>query len=525
MTIQEKITQGKTFLGIELGSTRIKACLIDDTFSPIAGGSHGWENRLENGYWTYSLEDIHSGVQSCYADLKRDVREKYGVTLETVGAMGISAMMHGYMAFDKDDNLLVPFRTWRNTTTEKAAEELTKLFGFNIPQRWSIAHLYQAVLNKEEHIPKIAHITTLAGYIHFLLTGNRIVGVGEASGMFPISCGGYDTDMLNKFDKLASENGFEKSIRDVLPQVKNAGEYSGIITAAGAKFLDPDGDLKSGIPLCPPEGDAGTGMVATNAVLPKTGNISAGTSVFSMLVLEKPLSGVYPEIDIVATPDGAPVAMVHCNNCCSELDAWVNIFEEFSVLSGNKIDKSELYEMLYKNALNGETDCGVVAAYNFLSGEPVAGVAEGRPMYFRTPDSKMNLANFFRAELYSAFAALKIGMDILFENEKVSAEQFTGHGGIFKVQGVAQQFLADGLNTPVSVMKTAGEGGAWGMALLAAYMICKGGKSLAEWLDGEVFADMDKNTAVPEENGVKGFAEYIKQYKPGLAAEIKLEEI
>ena len=525
MTIQEKIGQGKTFLGIELGSTRIKACLIDDTFSPIAGGSHSWENRLENGYWTYSLEDIHSGVQSCYADLKRDVREKYGVTLENVGAIGISAMMHGYMAFDKDDNLLVPFRTWRNTTTEKAAEELTKLFGFNIPQRWSIAHLYQAVLNKEELIPKIAHITTLAGYIHFLLTGNRIVGVGEASGMFPISGGGYDTDMLNKFDKLASENGFEKNIRDVLPQVKNAGEYSGIITAEGAKFLDPDGDLKSGIPLCPPEGDAGTGMAATNAVLPKTGNISAGTSVFSMLVLEKPLSGVYPEIDIVATPDGAPVAMVHCNNCCSELDAWVNIFEEFSVLSGNKIDKSELYEMLYKNALNGDTDCGGVAAYNFLSGEPVAGVAEGRPMYFRTPDSKMNLANFFRAELYSAFAALKIGMDILFEKEKVSAEQFTGHGGIFKVQGVAQQFLADGLNTPVSVMKTAGEGGAWGMALLAAYMICKNGKSLAEWLDSNVFADMDKNTAVPEESGVKGFAEYIKRYKAGLAAEIKPEGI
>ena len=525
MTIQEKITQGKTFLGIELGSTRIKACLIDDTFSPIAGGSHGWENRLENGYWTYSLEDIHSGVQSCYADLKRDVREKYGVTLETAGAIGISAMMHGYMAFDKEDNLLVPFRTWRNTTTEKAAAELTKLFGFNIPQRWSIAHLYQAILNGEAHVQKIEHITTLAGYIHFLLTGNRIAGVGEASGMFPISGGGYDTAMLDKFDRLAAERGFEKSIRGVLPQVKNAGEYSGIITAAGAAFLDPDGDLKSGIPLCPPEGDAGTGMVATNAVLPKTGNISAGTSVFSMLVLEKPLNGVYPEIDVVTTPSGAPVAMVHCNNCCAELDAWVNIFEEFSALSGNKIDKSALYEMLYKNALEGDPDCGGAAAYNFLSGEPVAGVNEGRPMYFRTPDSKMNLANFFRAELYSAFAALKIGMDILFEKENVSAEQFTGHGGIFKVQGVAQQFLADGLNTPVSVMKTAGEGGAWGMALLAAYMICKNGKGLAEWLDSDVFAGMDKNTAVPDESGVKGFAGYIKRYKAGLAAVKKLEEV
>lgn len=512
MTIQEKITQGKTFLGIELGSTRIKACLIDDTFSPIAGGSHGWENRLENGYWTYSLQDIHSGVQSCYADLKKDVREKYGVTLETVGAMGISAMMHGYMAFDKNDSLLVPFRTWRNTTTEKAAEELTKLFGFNIPQRWSIAHLYQAVLNKEEHVPEISHITTLAGYIHFLLTGKRVVGIGEASGMFPISGNNYDKNMLEKFGGLVPNI----KISEILPDVLSAGENAGTLTEAGAKFLDPEGDLKAGISLCPPEGDAGTGMVATNAVLPKTGNISAGTSVFSMLVLEKPMSGVYSEIDVVTTPDGAPVAMVHCNNCCAELDAWVNIFEDFSKLSGHKIDKSELYEMLYKNALTGDTDCGGVAAYNFLSGEPVAGVAEGRPMYFRTPDGKMNLANLFRAELYSAFAALKMGMDILFENEKVSAEQFTGHGGIFKVQGVAQQFLADGLNTPVSVMKTAGEGGAWGMALLAAYMVCKDGKNLAKWLDGEVFADMEKITAVPEESGVKGFEAYMERYKSGL---------
>lgn len=515
MTIQEKIAQGKTFLGIELGSTRIKASLIDDTFTPIAGGSHGWENRLENGYWTYSLEDIHSGVQSCYADLKRDVREKYGVVPKTFGAMGISAMMHGYMAFDKNDNLLVPFRTWRNTTTEKAAAELTKLFGFNIPQRWSIAHLYQAVLNGEEHVPEIAHITTLAGYIHFLLTGKRAVGIGEASGMFPISGSGYDKNMLDKFGGLVPT----VNISELLPDVLTAGENAGILTEAGAKLLDPSGDLEAGVPLCPPEGDAGTGMTATNAVLPKTGNISAGTSVFSMLVLEKPLGGVYPEIDIVSTPDGAPVAMVHCNNCCSELDAWVNIFEEFLLLSGSPADKSAIYEMLYKNALQGEPDCGGVTACSFLSGEPVAGIENGRPMYFRNPDGKMNLANLFRAEIYSAFAALKIGMDILFEKEKVSAEQFTGHGGIFKVQGVAQQFLADGLNTPVAVMKTAGEGGAWGMALLAAYMVCGGGKTLAAWLDGEIFADMEKNTAAPEENGVRGFEKYIKRYKTGLAAE------
>lgn len=512
MTVQEKIRQGKTFLGIELGSTRIKACLIDETFSPIAGGSHGWENRLENGYWTYSLEDIHGGVQSCYADLKRDVREKYGVVLETVGTMGISAMMHGYMAFDKEDSLLVPFRTWRNTTTEKAAAELTELFGFNIPQRWSIAHLYQAVLNKEEHVPQIAHITTLAGYIHFLLTGRRVVGIGEASGMFPIDGGGYDKTMLDKFCGLVPD----MNISEILPEVLSAGENAGTLTEAGAKFLDPEGDLKAGVPLCPPEGDAGTGMVATNAVLPKTGNISAGTSVFSMLVLEKPMTGVYPEIDVVTTPVGAPVAMVHCNNCCSELDAWVNIFEEFSILSGRHADKSALYEMLYRNALKGDADCGGIAAYSFLSGEPVAGAAEGSPMYFRAPDSKMSLANFFRAELYSAFAALKMGMDILFEKEKVSAEQFTGHGGIFKVQGVAQQLLADGLNTPVSVMKTAGEGGAWGMALLAAYTVCKGEKNLADWLDENVFAGMEKSAAVPQRDGVTGFAKYMERYKSGL---------
>lgn len=512
MTVQEKIKQGRTFLGIELGSTRIKACLIGEDFSPIASGSHGWENRLENGYWTYSLEDVHKGVQSCYADLKRDVREKYGVVLETVGAMGISAMMHGYMPFDGDGNLLVPFRTWRNTATEKAASELTKLFGFNIPQRWSIAHLYQAVLNKEGHVPQIAHITTLAGYVHFLLTGRRVVGIGEASGMFPVDGKSYDKKMLEKFGGLVPQMNIEK----ILPEVLTAGENGGTLTEAGAKFLDPEGDLKAGIPLCPPEGDAGTGMAATNAVLPKTGNISAGTSVFSMLVLEKPLDGVYPEIDVVTTPDGAPVAMVHCNNCCSELDAWVNIFEEFSVLSGKPADKSALYEMLYKNALAGDADCGGMTAYNFLSGEPVAGVDEGSPMYFRTPDSKPSLANLFRAELYSAFAALKMGMDILFEKEKVSAEQFTGHGGIFKVRGVAQQFLADGLDTPVSVMKTAGEGGAWGMALLAAYSVLGGKKSLAEWLERDVFAGMERSTLSPDKKGAEGFSKYMERYKEGL---------
>lgn len=525
MTTPENITHGKTCLGIELGSTRIKATLIDDTFAPIASGAHEWENRYENGYWTYSLEDIHNGVRSCYAALKKDVSEKYGITLQSVGAVGISAMMHGYMAFDKEDRLLVPFRTWRNTTTEQAAAELTKLLCFNIPQRWSIAHLYQAILNKEPHVPEIAYITTLAGYISYILTGKMAVGIGEASGMFPVSGSGFDEIMLDKFNSAASARGFKKDIRNILPYVMTAGKMVGCITEKGAKFLDPAGDLKAGAPVCPPEGDAGTGMTATNAVLPKTGNVSAGTSIFSMLVLERPLEGVYPEIDIVTTPDGAPVAMVHCNNCCSELDAWVNMFGEFSALTGHPLDKSRLYEILYKNALNGSADCGGVVAYNYLSGEPVTGVESGRPMYFRTPDSKMDLANFFRAELYSSLSALRYGMDILFEKERVSAEQFTGHGGLFKVEGVAQQFLADALDTPVSVMETAGEGGSWGMALLAAYMLDGNGLSLPRWLFEKVFASMEKKTVRPDEKGVQSFGEYMKRYKAGLPAEKKLGDV
>ncbi len=525
MNVTDKITQGKTFLGIELGSTRIKATLIDDTFTPVASGSHEWENRLENGYWTYSLDDIRKGIQSCYADLKRDVSEKYGVKLTDIGAVGISAMMHGYMAFDSSDRLLVPFRTWRNTTTGRAAEELTKLLGFNIPQRWSIAHLYQAILDKEEHLPDVAHITTLAGYIHYLLTDRRVLGIGDASGMFPITGSGFDEAMLDKFSDAAAAHGFKQDIRMILPQVLSAGENAGALTKAGAKFLDPEGDLIAGIPLCPPEGDAGTGMAATNAVLPKTGNISAGTSIFSMLVLEKPLGGVYPEIDIVTTPDGAPVAMVHCNNCCSELDAWVKLFDEFVKLAGNEMKRSAVYDLLYNNSLKGDADCGGVTVYNYLSGEPVTGVANGRPMYFRTPDSTMSLANFFRAQIYSSFAALSSGMAILFDKENAAAEQFTGHGGLFKTEGVAQQYLADALSTPVSVMKTAGEGGSWGMALLAAYMICGNGKTLPEWLACEVFAGMEKKSAKPDENGSRGFKEFMKRYNAGLPAEKKLGDV
>ncbi|MBP3359348.1 MAG: FGGY-family carbohydrate kinase [Clostridia bacterium] len=522
--IKEKIEAGKTYLGIELGSTRIKACLIDDTFSPIASGSFEWESHIEDGYWTYSLDEIHNGVRGCFKSLCDDVMNKYQITLTTVGAIGVSAMMHGYLAFDEEDNLLVPFRTWRNTTTGTAAAELTQLFKFSIPQRWSIAHLYQAILNGEEHVKKIAHITTLAGYIHYLLTGKREVGIGEASGMFPISGSGYDRNMLEKFSD-AVKDKYEWNICDILPCVKRAGERGAYLTEEGARFLDADNNLKAGIPVCPPEGDAGTGMAATNAVSPKTGNVSAGTSIFAMLVLEKQLSNIYPEIDMVTTPDGFPVAMVHCNNCCSELDAWVKIFGEFASLAGMLIDKSKLYEMLYKNALGGDEDCGGIISYNYLSGEHVTGIEHGRPMYFRTPQSKMSLANFMKSQLYSSMASLKIGMDILFKQENVSAEQFMAHGGLFKVPGAAQQILANALDTSIAVMETAGEGGAWGMALLAAYMLEGSEKTLGAWLDENVFADMDKQVKTPDKNGVAGFCEYINVYRKGLEAEKKLEGI
>lgn len=517
--ITEKIKTGKTFLGIEFGSTRIKAVLTDDTFAPIASGGHTWENKLENGYWTYSLDDIHSGLKSCYADLKKDVKEKYGVTLTAFGAMGISGMMHGYMPFNEKDELLVPFRTWRNTTTEQAASELSELFSFNVPQRWSIAHLYQAILNKEEHIGNISYITTLAVYVHYLLTGEMAAGVGEASGMFPAEGIGYNKFMIEKFRALIADKGYKWDIEDILPAVKKAGEHCGVLTESGAKFLDPEGDLKAGVPFCSPEGDAGTGMTATDSVLPETGNISGGTSIFSMLVLDKPLKGVYKEIDVVSTPDGSDVAMIHCNNCCSELDAWVKLFGEFAALIGKETDKSELYTLLYKNAMKGDISAGGVTAYNFLSGEPVACVEQGKPMYFRTPDGEFNLANFFRAELMSALAALKMGSDILFDKEKVKAKRFAAHGGLFKVEGAADLLTANAMNVPITVMTTAGEGGAWGMALLAGFMKVGNGESLADFLAERVFKNAEKRVVEPEEKGVDGFNEYMKRFAAGLEAE------
>ncbi|MBQ3177629.1 MAG: ATPase [Clostridia bacterium] len=523
MKMKDKITAGKTFLGIELGSTRIKAVLLDDTYATIATGGYSWENRYENGYWTYDMEDVYTGLRECYAALAADVQTKYSVPLTTIGAMGISGMMHGYLVYDKDDNLLTPFRTWRNTTTAQAADILRDLFHFNIPQRWSIAHLYQAMLNGEEHVPQIARLTTLATQIHYLLTGRHETGMCEASGMFPLLDGQYDESMLQKFDTLAES--YPWNIRDLLPAARPAGFRGAYLTEAGAKFLDPTGTLQAGIPVCPPEGDGGTGMTATNAVLPGTGNVSAGTSVFSMLVLDKPLKGVYPEIDICTTPDGSPTAMVHSNNGCSELDAWVNIFREFAELSGHPMDISDIYSMLYHHAMSGDKDCGEVISYNLLAGEPVAGVEKGFPMIFRTPDSKMNLANMMQSQLYAAVTALKLGMDLLVESEGIHTAHFMAHGGLFKVKGAAQQILANSLNTPVSTVATAGEGGAWGMALLAAYMGTGSGKSLGQWLETEIFAGQDSLYLEPDPAGVAGYEAYMKQYKAGIAGVNGLKEV
>lgn len=511
------------YLGIELGSTRIKAILIDDTYTPIASGSFHWENTFENGYWTYSLENIHTGIRECYKNLVENIFEKYGIIPETFGSIGISAMMHGYLPFDKNGVLLTPFRTWRNTTTEIASQKLTELFRFNIPQRFSISHLYQAILNGEKHVKDISILTTLSGYIYYMLTGKYEIGIGDASGIFPVENGDYNMEMVDKFDKITQHSRFNRSIRDVLPKVKLAGKPGALLTSEGAKFLDPSGKLKPGISICPPEGDAGTGMVATNSVTPKSGNVSAGTSVFSMLVLDKPLNNVYSEIDMITTPDGLPVAMVHCNNCCNELDTWVNIFAEFAKLMNVSADVGTIYEKLYTHALTSENQ-GTVS-YNYLSGEHITHIPKGRPMYFRMPEKKMNLADFMKSQLYSTFATLSMGMDILFKKEKVCAKIFSAHGGLFTVKNVAQQILASVFETPVSVMETSGEGGAWGMAIIAAYMKKGSGKPLGKWLEEEVFANMKITTINPIPQQTEDFAQYMKLYNQGLKAEMKLSEI
>lgn len=521
MDRQRAIENGETVLGIELGSTRIKAVLIGHDHEPIASGSHAWENKLENGIWTYSLEDVWSGLQDCYRDLKDDVQNKYGARLRRVGAIGISAMMHGYLAFDAQGELLTPFRTWRNTTTAQAAAELTELFSFNVPQRWSVAHLYQAILNDEAHVGKIAFITTLSGYVHWKLTGRRVLGIGDASGMFPIDSDALDFDarMVELLDEKLTPRGFNWKLGDILPQVLCAGDEAGVLTEAGARLLDVSGELEAGIPLCPPEGDAGTGMAATNSVGVRTGNVSAGTSIFAMIVLERALSRVHTEIDMVTTPSGAPVAMAHCNNCTSDLNAWVNLFGEFAQEMGLEADAGALFGTLYRKALEADADCGGLVAYNYVSGEPITELEEGRPLFLRTPDSRFTLANFMRAHLYAALATLKIGMDILAE-EEVKIDQIFGHGGLFKTKGVGQQMMAAALNAPVSVMETAGEGGAWGIALLAAYrMYREPGEKLEDYLDRRVFAGKACETLAPLAEDVSGFVRYMRRYEACIPVE------
>lgn len=522
MNAKETIQQGKAILGIEFGSTRIKAVLIDGENKPIAQGSHEWENQLVDGLWTYSIEAIWYGLQDCYADLRKNVLAEYDTEIEELAAIGISAMMHGYMAFNEKQKILVPFRTWRNTNTAKAAAELSDLFVYNIPLRWSISHLYQAILDNEEHVADIDFLTTLAGYIHWQLTGEKVLGIGDASGMLPIdpNTRNFSAPMVEKFNKLVAPKGFNWTLLDILPKVLLAGENAGFLTAEGAKKLDISGHLKPGTPLCPPEGDAGTGMVATNAVKQRTGNVSAGTSSFSMIVLEKDLSKPYEMIDMVTTPDGSLVAMVHCNNCTSDLNAWVNLFKEYQQLLGIPVDMNEVFGKLYNNALTGDADCGGLISYNYISGEPVTGLAEGRPLFVRSANDKFNLANFMRAHLYASVGVLKIGNDILFNDEKVKVDRITGHGGLFKTKGVGQRVLAAAINSPISVMETAGEGGAWGIALLGSYLINNSkGDTLADFLDEQVFAGNTGVEIAPTPEEVEGFNKYIVNYKRGLAIE------
>lgn len=517
------ILSGKTALGIEFGSTRIKAVLVGEDNIPLASGSHDWENRLENNIWTYTLEDIWTGLQDSYADMTKDVKEKYGVEVTKIGAVGFSAMMHGYMAFDKNGELLVPFRTWRNTMTEEASEKLTRAFSYHIPQRWSIAHLYQAVLKDEPHVKDIGYLTTLAGYIHWKLTGKKVLGIGEASGMFPIDIEtkNYNQKMVEIFDNLIEDKKYPWKLNEILPNVLMAGENAGTLTEEGARLLDPTGKLEAGIPLCPPEGDAGTGMTATNSVTQRTGNVSAGTSVFAMVVLEKELSKVYDEIDLVTTPTGNLVAMVHCNNCTSDLNAWVNLMKEFAESFGiEHVDMNQLFGVLYRKALEGDADCGGLLAYNYFSGEHITGFEEGRPLFVRRPDSKFNLANFMRVHLFTALGALKSGLDILMKQEHVSVDKMLGHGGLFKTPEVGQKIMAAAVNAPVSVMETAGEGGAWGMALLASYMIQKSAdETLDDYLAEKVFAGNKGTEIAPDEEDVKGFDLFMERYQKGLPIE------
>ncbi len=517
--IKLAIEAAQTALGIEFGSTRIKAVLIGKNHEPLASGSYDWENTYDNGVWTYPLEQVWQGVQGAFAKLKANVEEKYSVKLTSVGALGISGMMHGYLAFDKDGNQLAQFRTWRNTITAKAAEELSALFDFNIPQRWSIAHIYQAILNGEEHVKDVDFIATLAAYVHWKLTGNKYIGVGEASGMFPIDSetNDYDKKMLSLFSEKVSQ--FPWNIEAILPKVLVAGENAGVLTEEGALLLDPTGEFEAGIPLCPPEGDAGTGMVATNSVGVRTGNVSAGTSIFLMVVLEKALSKLYPEIDMVTTPAGKPVAMVHCNNCSGEIDAWAGMFTSMCKALGMDISIYKVLDKMFEKALEGDKDCGGLVAYNYISGEVITGLDSGKPMFFRGPESKFTLENFARVQLSSAAATLSIGMEIL-ADEDVKIDRILGHGGYFKAPVAGQKIMGAALNAPVSVMKTAGEGGPWGVAILAEYMVSKAeNEALDEYLESKVFAGQDSTEIRPDAEDIEGFKAFLENYKKGLAAE------
>ncbi len=512
--------QEQLYLGIELGSTRVKAVLVGPDCRPVACGSAEWASSLKDGYWTYSLDAVWHTLQACYAGLAAQVRSVYGEPLKTLGGIGISAMMHGYLAFDAKGRQLVPFRTWQNTSTGPAANELSGLLGCNIPQRWSAAHVYQAMLDGEEHVPRIARLNTLAGYVHEQLTGEFVLGIGDASGMFPVDRAGYDKEKLAAFDMAAERFGVPWKLGDILPPVRRAGERAGRLTARGAALLDTSGALCPGIPLCPPEGDAGTGMVATNSIAPRTGNVSAGTSIFAMVVLEHALHGVYPEVDIVATPEGAPTAMVHCNNCTGEIDAWAAVFMEFAEKAGFSMQKAACYNLLYRAALEADGPPQTCVAYNYLAGEPVAGIEQGRPLVMRMPGMRWGLAEFMRAQLYTACATLRVGMDILTQREHVEMECLTGHGGFFKTPGAGQKVMAAALGVPVAVQATAGEGGPWGMAVLAAYMANRARFcSLQQFLTDAAFQGSEKHVEAPSAAGQEDFEQYLEAWKTGMAVE------
>ena len=522
MNIPEQITNGRCLIGIEFGSTRIKAVLIDDQASPLASGVFEWSNQLIDGIWTYSLDEVKKGLQNCFAGLVSDVKTQYGVQLTTAAGIGISAMMHGYLPFDQNGKLLVPFRTWRNSITSDAAKKLTETFSFNIPERWSIAHLYQAILNKEPHISEIAFLTTLAGYVHWILTGRKVLGIGDASGMFPVDpkTGGYDTAMLQQFSELTAGTDFTVPLSEILPTIVPVGEQAGFLTEEGARLLDPTGIFSAGVPFCPPEGDAQTGMTATNSITPRTGNVSAGTSIFAMTVLEDNLKSVHKEIDIVTTPCGDPVAMVHCNNCSTDFDAWVGMFGGFLKSAGYEMPKGQLYDLLYTLASEGQPDCDGIISYNYVAGEQITDLAAGKPMLFRNPDSVFSTANLMRSLVYSCMATLKIGMDILTTEEHVKLDRIYAHGGLFKTPVASQPFLSAALNTDVTLMRTAGEGGAWGIALLAAYMErTERSQTLSDYLDRQVFAGMQGETVSPKQSDIDGINAYMQIYRKGLTAE------